>query len=90
MKTLPRWLLALAALLWLAATAGPRAAAPLAAGQQPTFRAGTQVVSLFATVTDRDGRLVPSLEQDDFLVFDDDKPQPLVFFENRSSRLPSS
>jgi Ca-activated chloride channel family protein len=50
--------------------------------QQPTFRAGTQVVSLFATVTDAQKRLVPDLMQSDFEVFDNDKPQPLVFFQN--------
>jgi len=50
--------------------------------QQPTFRVGTQVVSLFATVTDAGKRLVPSLVKEDFEVFDNDKPQPLVFFEN--------
>ena len=50
--------------------------------QQPTFRGGTQVVSLFATVTDSGKRLVPSLVKEDFEVFDNDKPQPLVFFEN--------
>src|SRR5215831_2598458 len=54
----------------------------LTLAQQPTFRAGTQVVSLFATVTDAQRRLVPDLVQDDFEVFDNDKPQPLVFFEN--------
>ena len=52
------------------------------AAQQPTFKSGTQVVSLFATVTDAQKRLVPDLVQDDFEVFDNDKPQPLVFFEN--------
>src|SRR5262245_9914073 len=52
------------------------------AAQQPTFRAGTQVVSLFATVTDMEKRLVPDLTQTDFEVFDNDKPQPLVFFQN--------
>ena len=50
--------------------------------QQPTFRAGTQVVSLFATVTDAEKRLVPDLTQSDFSVFDNDKPQSLVFFQN--------
>src|SRR5215467_12054551 len=50
--------------------------------QQPTFRAGTQVVSLFATVTDAEKRLVPDLTQGDFSVLDNDKPQPLVFFQN--------
>jgi Ca-activated chloride channel family protein len=56
---------------------------PASAAQQPTFRAGTQVVSLFATVTDHDGRLVPNLVQDDFTVLDNDAPQPIVFFENQ-------
>ena len=50
--------------------------------QQPTFRAGTQVVSVFATVTDAQKRLVPDLVQEDFEVFDNDKPQPLAFFQN--------
>ena len=64
-------------------------AAVLAAGmsiglvaQQPTFKAGTQVVSIFATVTDAQKRLVPDLTQDDFSVFDNEKPQPLVYFDN--------
>jgi len=50
--------------------------------QQPTFKAGTQVVSIFATVTDAQKRLVPNLTQDDFLVFDNEKPQPVVYFDN--------
>jgi len=54
----------------------------LTLAQQPTFRAGTQVVSLFATVTDAQKRLVPDLVQSDFEVFDNDKPQNLVFFQN--------
>src|SRR3990172_282990 len=54
----------------------------LAVPQQPTFRTGTDVVSLFATVTDADRRLVPDLTMDDFEVFDNDKPQPIIYFEN--------
>jgi Ca-activated chloride channel family protein len=50
--------------------------------QQPTFKAGTQVVSIFATVTDAQKRLVPDLTQDDFSVFDNEKPQPLIYFDN--------
>ena len=50
--------------------------------QQPTFKAGTQVVSIFATVTDPQKRLVPGLAQDDFTVFDNEKPQPVVYFDN--------
>ena len=52
--------------------------------QQPTFRAGTQIVSVFATVTDSQKRLVPDLQQSDFEVFDNEKPQPLVFFQNET------
>ncbi|MCU1382551.1 MAG: hypothetical protein JWL71_1248 [Acidobacteria bacterium] len=54
----------------------------LGAQQGPTFKSGTQVVSIFATVTDPQKRLVPNLTQDDFQVFDNDKPQPVVYFDN--------
>src|SRR5580765_7581735 len=50
--------------------------------QQPTFKVGTQVVSLFATVLDAQKRLVPNLVQSDFEVFDNDKAQPIIFFDN--------
>jgi Ca-activated chloride channel homolog len=57
------------------------AAVPLLAQepQAPTFRAGTKVVSLYATVTDG-GRLVGGLTREDFEVLDDGKPQPLAVF----------
>jgi Ca-activated chloride channel family protein len=58
------------------------AMAPLAAQQTPTFRTGTQIVSLFATVLDAQNRLVPDLTEDDFEVLDNDKPQPLLLFRN--------
>src|SRR3954468_4358815 len=54
----------------------------LVAQQPPTFKAGTQVVSIFATVTDAQKRLVSGLTQDDFAVFDNEKPQALVYFDN--------
>lgn len=57
------------------------AAGVTAQQQGPTFRTGTQVVSLFATVTDAQKRLVPDLVQDDFEVLDNEKPQPLIFFQ---------
>src|SRR3982751_2911855 len=52
--------------------------------QQPTFRAGTQIGSVFATVTDAQKRLVPDLQQADFEIYDNDKPQPVVFFQNET------
>jgi len=56
------------------------------AAQEPTFKSGTQIVSLFTTVFDTENRLVPDLTQGDFEVLDNDKPQPLVVF--RSENLP--
>ena len=50
--------------------------------QGPTFKAGTQVVSLFVTVADAQKRLVPDLTKDDFEVFDNEKPQLLSYFDN--------
>ena len=50
--------------------------------QGPTFKAGTQVVSLFVTVADAQKRLVPDLTKDDFEVFDNEKPQAITYFDN--------
>lgn len=59
------------------------AATVTAFAQAPTFKTGTRVVSLFVTVTDAQRRLMPDLVQDDFEVFDNDKPQPIVLFDNK-------
>lgn len=50
--------------------------------QQPVFRGGGDAVRVFVTVTDGDGRLVTSLEQKDFEVRDEGKPQPITLFDN--------
>ena len=50
--------------------------------QQPTFRTGTKTVALYATVTDSQKRLVPDLTQEDFQIYDNDKPQPVDLFVN--------
>jgi Ca-activated chloride channel family protein len=65
-----------------AAAIAAAAAATIAAQQPPTFKSGTQVVSLFVTVADAQKRLVPDLLQDEFQVFDNDKPQPITYFDN--------
>ncbi len=54
----------------------------LAQQQEPTFRAGTQIVPVFATVLDTQGRIVPSLEQTDFAILDNGRPQEITFFQN--------
>jgi len=46
-------------------------AAAAARGQQPTFRAGSEAVRVFVTVTEKSGRLVPALTQDRFEVRDE-------------------
>jgi Ca-activated chloride channel homolog len=53
-----------------------------AASQQPTFRGTSDAVRVFVTVTDRDGRLVTTLKQDDFEIRDEGKPQPITLFDN--------
>jgi VWFA-related protein len=50
--------------------------------QDPQFRAGVHTVSVYATVFDADGRLVPNLTEGDFEVFDDGVRQPITQFEN--------
>jgi Ca-activated chloride channel homolog len=75
--------------VWLACLA--LACSAVAAGQQqrqepqrpqPSFKAATQLVSIFATVVDAEKRLVPSLTQDDFEILDNEKPQTIALFNN--------
>ena len=54
------------------------------AQQEPTFRATTQIVSVPTTVTDAQGRLVPNLEQNQFSILDNGKPQEITFFQNET------
>ena len=53
-----------------------------AASQQPVFKGDTDLVRVFVTVTDRDGRLVTALAQPDFELKDEGKPQPITLFDN--------
>ena len=51
--------------------------------QEPTtFKAGTRVVPVVATVTDAERRLVPGLEQADFTILDNGKPQDITLFQS--------
>ena len=52
------------------------------AQQPPVFKASTQTVSLFATVTDASGRLIPQLAKEDFEILDNNKPQTVTLFVN--------
>jgi VWFA-related protein len=50
--------------------------------QDPQFRAGVHSVSVYATVSDAQGRLVPNLTQADFAIFDDGEPKLITQFDN--------
>ena len=60
------------------AAAGSR----MLAQEQPVFRGASDLVRVFVTVTDRDGRLVTSLAKNEFEVRDEGKPQPITLFDN--------
>ena len=46
------------------------------------FRSSTELVSIYATVQDKATRLVPDLKQEDFIITDNGKEQPITFFSN--------
>src|SRR5882672_1982988 len=48
--------------------------------QQPTFRSGAKTVAVYATVAEKDGRLITNLTRDAFEIRDNGKPQPLTVF----------
>ncbi len=82
----------LAAALSLGA-APPRAGAqgPPSSSQQPVekaqapIRVGVSLVNLYATVRDKDKRVVPDLKQEEFRVFEDDKEQKVEFFSKETN-----
>ena len=45
-----------------------------------TFRGGVDLVNIAVTVHDGTGRFVPNLKEEDFVVYEDNHPQPLTFF----------
>jgi Ca-activated chloride channel family protein len=58
------------------------AAVVLSAAQEPVFRSSSDVVRVFTTVTDKDGRLVTTLTKEAFEIRDEGKPQPIALFDN--------
>jgi len=52
------------------------------AQEQPVFRGASDLVRVFVTATDREGRLVTTLARNEFEVRDDGKPQPITLFDN--------
>ena len=77
-----------AVLLALVHVGAPDAGASAKAAQEAVFKAGVEVVDVSATVTDGNGRFISGLTKDDFIVYDNGKPQEIVSFS--SSRVPVS
>jgi Ca-activated chloride channel family protein len=50
----------------------------------PVFKAEIDVVNIAVTVRDAQGQLVPDLQPDDFVIYEDDKPQQLEVFARAS------
>ncbi len=60
---------------------------PQAEDQAPVIRMDVELVNITCSVRDRNGRLIPNLTKDDFLVREDGKPQVLKVF-SRDTDLP--
>lgn len=52
------------------------------AQQRPTFRAAVRTVAVYATVNDREGRLVPDLDKNAFQILDNGRPAGITVFSN--------
>jgi Ca-activated chloride channel family protein len=52
------------------------------------FKSGVELVNVTASVFDASGRFVPGLQQEDFLVYEDNQPQPVTHFT--AERVPVS
>jgi len=63
----------LAAAAWLLCAVAPHA---------QSFRSSSDIVPLFVTVTDGQGRLVAGLTREDFQIFDNGAPQPVAVFDS--------
>jgi Ca-activated chloride channel family protein len=55
---------------------------PQPQADQPLFRSSVRTVSIYATVVDATGRLVPDLQRDDFIILEDGKPVDITLFSN--------
>jgi Ca-activated chloride channel family protein len=56
------------------------ASVTIAAGWQPQFKSGVEVVYLDVTVQAPDGSIVRGLAKDDFLIYDEEVPQDVAVF----------
>ncbi|HTS24458.1 MAG TPA: hypothetical protein VMH81_01180 [Bryobacteraceae bacterium] len=52
--------------------------------QDPKFSTAVDVMTVFATVHDREGRVVKSLAREEFALLDNGKPQTITYFSQES------
>jgi VWFA-related protein len=55
-------------------------ASPDSGAQGFRFKSGVELINVTATVSDVNGRFVPGLRQDDFIVYEDDRPVTVTHF----------
>ena len=60
------------------------AAASLVAQEPPRFQSGVDLVTVTATVTDRDDRFVSGLSRNDFAIFEDAQRRDILYFADES------
>jgi Ca-activated chloride channel family protein len=63
-------------------------ATPPPEGDPFRFRSGVELINVTATVSDGQGRFVPNLSQDDFVIYEDNRPQTITYFS--AERVPVS
>jgi VWFA-related protein len=66
----------------------PQTPAPGAETQGFRFKSGVELINVTATVSDANGRFVPGLRQEDFVVYEDDVPVTVTHFS--AERVPVS
>jgi VWFA-related protein len=85
MRHTPLWITGpLAAIAVMIAASGPS----LHGQEGFKFKSGVELVNVNVTVTDRSGRFVPGLRQEDFVVYDDSREQEITHFS--AERVPVS
>ena len=85
-----RWAGAATAVVAMAASLAAQQAVAPATQDDPAFRfrSGVDLINVTATVVDSNGRFVPDLRQEDFIVYEDDQLQTVTHFS--AERVPVS
>jgi Ca-activated chloride channel family protein len=75
-RTTSRWVVAAAAAVAVVAATD----LPIAGQEGFKFKSGVELINVTVTVTDRTGRFAAGLRQEDFVVYEDDKPMEITHF----------